>query len=172
MKLNRKTILIEGPDGVGKTTLAQTLSQAYNIPIIHLTYYKDKDKHEDQFKKVLELINNSINDYNARGFIIDRYILSSMVYSEVFQNEPSSLNLIDSYLDSLEFFDEIIIACPMDKERYKKHYIDILKSDRVEMYDDVDKMMEVYEYFKKYYNDKNEFDFLYNVDNLNLFDFF
>ena len=46
-----KVFIIDGPDGTGKTTLANKLSEIYNIPIYHLTYYKDQKKFQKQFDK-------------------------------------------------------------------------------------------------------------------------
>ena len=52
-----KVFILDGPDGTGKTTLATKLSEIYNIPIYHLTYYKDREKFQNQFNTATEMIN-------------------------------------------------------------------------------------------------------------------
>ena len=51
-----KVFILDGPDGTGKTTLASKLSEIYNIPIYHLTYFDDRDKFQMQFNKATEMI--------------------------------------------------------------------------------------------------------------------
>lgn len=54
----KKVFILDGPDGTGKTTLAKKLSEIYNIPIYHLTFYADRARHQQQFdiatKKLIE----------------------------------------------------------------------------------------------------------------------
>lgn len=76
----KKILIIDGPDGTGKTTLANKLSEAYNIPIYHLTYYEDRDEHQRQFDYFKRLVNESTD-----GFILDRYICSEIVYANVYR---------------------------------------------------------------------------------------
>ena len=86
--MRKKVFIIDGPDGTGKTTLAQRLSEAYNIPIYHLTYYKDREKHQKQFYTATEMIKDWF--YKSEGgFIIDRYILSEIIYRKIYRpDEP------------------------------------------------------------------------------------
>jgi adenylate kinase family enzyme len=55
-----KVFILDGPDGTGKTTLALKLSDIYNIPIYHLTYYDDREKFQQQFNIATEMINKWI----------------------------------------------------------------------------------------------------------------
>ena len=55
-----KVFILDGPDGTGKTTLATKLSEIYNIPIYHLTYYDDREKFQRQFDKATEMITDWI----------------------------------------------------------------------------------------------------------------
>lgn len=69
MKNGRIVYIIDGPDGTGKSTLANKLSDTFKLPIYHLTYFSDPELHNEQFSNALNLLRNS-----DTGFILDRYI--------------------------------------------------------------------------------------------------
>lgn len=68
-------IIIEGPDGVGKTTLVNKLKEYYNIDSIRLSYKDPKDL--NFYSRVLE----------KSDCIFDRQFLSEIVYSSLFNRE-------------------------------------------------------------------------------------
>lgn len=72
-------IVIEGPDGCGKTTLAQHLSKALNLPYFHSGGRQNID--------TLRTLANKI-DENPDGLIVDRFpLISESVYSTVLERE-------------------------------------------------------------------------------------
>lgn len=149
--MRKKLFIIDGPDGAGKTTLAEKLSDIYNIPIYHLTYYKDKVEHQRQFDRATRMIIEWCKSPDE-GFILDRYILSELAYQAVYRpDEP----LIEDAQNMLEVMEhratlgdiEIIIALPEDKERWLEHFKK-LEESREEMYSS-EKISQVYdEYYK------------------------
>lgn len=145
--MRKKVFIIDGPDGTGKTTLAKKLSNAYNIPILHLTYYTDPVKHEAQFIKATEMIKEWICTGEG-GFIIDRYILSEFVYRKIYR--PDCPLIKDAEL-MYEFMEhraatgeiEVIITLPENRTLWLEHF-KMLEDSREEMYSS-EKMIDVYE---------------------------
>lgn len=69
-----KLIIVEGPDGAGKTKLAKLLAAEFKLDYVHGTY-KDPGTYEwfmEQFK---------------RGGIIDRTFISEQIYSRVLERK-------------------------------------------------------------------------------------
>jgi adenylate kinase family enzyme len=58
----KKVFILDGPDGSGKTTLALKLQDIYDIPIYHLTYYKDREKFQRQF----DIVSSMLKEYFRR----------------------------------------------------------------------------------------------------------
>lgn len=155
-----KCIILEGPDCTGKTTLANKLADIYDIPIYHLTYYQDKEKHLNQFldasKKIREFVSD-LRIFNAKnkGFILDRYIFSEYVYNKVYRPESSLIqgyfemaNNLDYYLRHNDV--ELIFTLPDDKERWINFFKE-QENIREEMYTS-EKMDKVYDNFNILYN--------------------
>lgn len=69
-------IFIEGIDKAGKSTLAKHLSNAFNLPIVHLS----KPKTDDSYTEYLELI-KEING----PIIFDRTFLGEYVYANLWR---------------------------------------------------------------------------------------
>lgn len=70
---NYSTIIIEGPDGTGKTTLAKALLEKNDaLRYEHLT---NMEQPYDMYRQFIEA-RNKITEGNI---ILDRYILSNMV---------------------------------------------------------------------------------------------
>ena len=173
--MKKKIFILDGPDGTGKTTLASKLSDTYNIPIFHLTYINDPEKHADQFYKVTDKIINWIGNKND-GFIIDRYILSELVYRKVYRPEQPLIKEADVIYDFMEHRAslgeiDVIITLPHDKERWFQQFKE-LEKNREEMYTS-EKISEVYDeylnYWKKLRYNKNvmRYDMFENMDGAN-----
>jgi len=79
-------IVIDGPDGSGKTTLARHLQEKHGA-----TYHHDKGppEAEDLVAYFLSLL--------ARGGIIDRFALSEMVYGPLLRGR-SRIDINDFFL--------------------------------------------------------------------------
>lgn len=69
-------IIIEGPDGAGKSTLAKSLAGALDMNILKMTANGGQSVRE--YKQKLE----------CDGIIIDRCWVSEHIYSDIFGREP------------------------------------------------------------------------------------
>ena len=72
-------ILIEGPDGAGKTTLAKKLAKLLKFQIVHMSYPKTEEEKQNMFQQYLALIATS----DGQNIILDRCWYSEMVYGPV-----------------------------------------------------------------------------------------
>lgn len=68
-------IIIEGPDGVGKTTLVKKLEKEYNLASMHLT---KNDRTDFAFYSHL---------LNMDNIIFDRHFISEVIYPKVFNRK-------------------------------------------------------------------------------------
>ena len=139
-KRGKPAIVIEGPDGSGKTTLGEKLSKAFGLDYIHLTYLKDPEAMHKQFKDASDRMRNG-------NVVIDRFILSNSVYPGhmVLHSSHFLGNLVQGIRAGRVFH---ITCLPEDKELYLKEF-EKLCSSRDELYTSVDLMSKIYDDFKK-----------------------
>lgn len=152
--MKKKCFIIDGPDCSGKTTLSKKLSDLYNIPIYHLTYYKDPDKHAAQFEKATEMILDWIRNGHQEGFILDRYILSEFAYRNVYRPEMPLVKNAELFMEILEHRAalgeiDVIIALPENKEKWFEAFKNI-EHVREEMYSS-EKISLVYDEYLKFW---------------------
>jgi thymidylate kinase len=146
--MKKKCIIVDGPDCTGKTTLCEKLSDMYNIPIYHLTYYEDPERHYSQFKQATEMMLDWIRNGHEGGFILDRYILSEYAYRNVYRPEVPLVKDADLMMEILEHRAalgeiEVIITLPEDKERWFEAFKKA-EQEREEMYTS-EKISKVYD---------------------------
>lgn len=147
-------LIIEGPDAVGKTTLARKCVKAANdlfeqnanltpATYVHLSalphgwhYYQD----------YLPLI--------QRGFVMDRFHLSEVAYGKGIRKDT---NLSNTYLDMLNAQITLIggvtaLLVPKSEDLFRKLFTASM-TKREEMFTDIDAMCRVYrEYYNMYEN--------------------
>lgn len=135
--------IIDGPDCTGKTTLSNLLSNTYNLPTYHLTYFSDMEAMVKQFDDALDMLRHK------QGFILDRYIFSNIAYGNVYHNG----NYVMGHFDYLREHDlkkaEIIFSLPKDKQRYLEFFKSKYES-REEMYD-LERAGDIYDEYAKLY---------------------
>ena len=73
-------IIIEGPDGSGKTTLANTLSKQTGYPVIHRSQPKTEEEKAEMLQGYIDTIKA------GRNAIFDRCWYSEMVYGPVMRD--------------------------------------------------------------------------------------
>lgn len=142
-------ILLEGSDGTGKTTLAKAICKKLNAHYLHATYrFKDKmfAYHTVLLYKAVELILKT-----NRPVVIDRLWASEAVYAEVFRG-GSQWGLMGRFMERvINKMGSMHIFCLVDNyDEYIKKYTR-LKSERSEMYDNVDKIFTVAKMYDSLY---------------------
>ena len=70
-------IILEGCDGVGKTTLANILAVKYNLDVCHCTQYDASDY--DFYRQTLR----------KENVVWDRHTLGELIYTSVFNRDPN-----------------------------------------------------------------------------------
>lgn len=70
-------IILEGCDGVGKTTLANILAVKYNLDVCHCTQYDASDY--DFYRQTLR----------KENVVWDRHTLGELIYPSVFNRDPN-----------------------------------------------------------------------------------
>lgn len=121
--------ILEGPDGVGKSTLANAIYEETKGHILHCTWKKEFNIKE-YFAEILSVA-KKLNKY--QDVIIDRWAPSEQVYGDVFRRGPAFD--VHGYLweeglhSQLKF---IICENPNAVENHLKN-----KENRVEMFDDM-----------------------------------
>lgn len=73
-------IIIEGPDGSGKTTYAQLLSKVTGLPIRHMSYPKTINDLETMKSLYLDMI------ASPESFILDRAWFSEIIYGPLMRD--------------------------------------------------------------------------------------
>lgn len=104
-------VILDGPDGVGKSTLAKKLQEEFNIDsYIHLT---GKDPRDYAFYKTM---------LGKTDVIFDRSFMSEPIYSSVLEREQCLTH--EELQDLYEIVDKngiIVIICLADRADIKYH---------------------------------------------------
>lgn len=101
-------ILIDGPDGVGKTTICQLLSKKLKIPVIKMA---DMPKHfKNNPEAASEVYNKTIIQFKDSSFIMDRGWPTSIVYSLVYGRSYKDLEYLKDIRGKLNEKLVILIA--------------------------------------------------------------
>ena len=129
-------ILIDGPDGSGKTTLAKKfIEKGYSY--IHLDKFEDVN---EGYKKLIAQLQESKKE--NKDIIIDRAIISNLIYSHVFGGEIVNISLA---LTFISLCDKIYVCLPHDKEKHKELY-NKLKNKRSEVYNSMEEVYDWYDF--------------------------
>lgn len=103
-----RLIIVEGPDGVGKTTQAKLLARAIGAKFIHqpsgegiVGFIRDEVKHNPEFGMLERQLMHSIThivdafvELDGSDVVMDRSPISALVYSIVGQLSQAHVNLI------------------------------------------------------------------------------
>lgn len=134
-------IIIEGPDGAGKSTLADAISRKTGFPVVHLTNV-EADKMDTQFENALALDN----------VILDRYILSNLAYNNACGATEASDDVKDACCRDMEDPNIVVLCLPGYYNRhsggcdmYIEHFSK-LKDERHEEFTNEEEMRKVWEY--------------------------
>jgi len=144
-------IIIDGPDAVGKTTLAKELMKRVpNTKYLHLIY-RWKDKIFDYHTAAMKLAGKWAMKHNV---IIDRWWPTEACYASVYRN-TSAWPLQGRFHERVALkYGAIYILCLPDDHTIARH--SRLKKERDEMYDDISDLC--FLYLKFYGGDLNHKD--------------
>lgn len=142
--------ILEGPDGSGKSMLASHLAEKFGLSTMHCTRLDSADGMRRQFEE-------AHNALIGGNMILDRYILSNLVYSKVFAGAVDSTVTARRryYADMLRDDVTTIVCLPYYNSTYSRleyeNHFERLSGSREEMYTDVQKMLNVYDMFSAGY---------------------
>lgn len=135
-------IIVDGNDGVGKTTLAKKLQEHFNIKsYVHLSY-KDPTNYKF-YSQILK----------KQNIIFDRSFLDELVYSKILRRK-SNLNkrefkklhnqiVEDNYIviicitENNKFDDDEYIEIKQNKNKIDKFFLDIAKDKKFILFDPI-----------------------------------
>ena len=132
--------IIEGPDGVGKTTLARAIQDKTKAHLLHCTYYPAM--HVENYHYEIMNIARKLNVY--QDVIIDRWAVSEIVYANVFRGGASYDT--DKAIDMMSKLDVKWIYCK-NKDAVKNHLVNRIV--RKEMFDNMEDVVVAYEDYIK-----------------------
>ena len=118
-----KLIILEGPDGGGKTTLAAKLSRDLNALSFSNGPYPEMSR-STLFRTYVSMITPAITGHEP--VVLDRCWISEPIYAEIIRGERPRLSFVD--IDILESLSEIaeveVILCLPSFETVKRGFAD------------------------------------------------
>lgn len=156
MNNNLNLLIVEGPDGSGKTTFCKSIAEANNGIYVHSTYWKGMNAYQYHIKQLRDSITEAqLNDKNL--IVMDRLFLSEGVYGDVFRDGPSYdvdafYNFIRNKLQAFDFSRKIyttFIYCKPPKDFLLANW-----GNKAEMFDKIEPVYERYEWYMKCGYDK------------------
>lgn len=139
--MKNKIYIIEGPDGTGKSTLANKIAEETKGHILHASY----DKNWNIEKYHFDLIDVAFRLSKYQSVVLDRWAISEFVYGTVFRGGPSydTAGLIEDSMD-----DKIVWIYCENEDAVKNHLANSKK--RKEMFDDMTKVVEEFDDYVEY----------------------
>ena len=137
--MQNQIIVLDGPDAVGKTTLAKKIQEKVpNTRYLHLTY-RWKDKIFDYHTAAIHL---AAKWSKLSNVIIDRWWPSEACYATTYRR-TSAWPLQGRFCDRVALKHGVVyINCLPDHNTIERHKL--MKEMRVEMYDNIDKLCDLY----------------------------
>lgn len=148
--------ILEGPDGVGKTTLANAIAEKTKGHVLHCSWSKDWNM-EEYFETVMDAA-KELDFY--QDVVIDRWAPSEYVYGHVFRGGPS-FDVFDFIKDQTQDTEVTWVMCRNDNAvlNHLKN-----KEKREEMFED---MTDVVANFMLFANDTPELKWIdYNFNKI------
>lgn len=146
-------ILLEGPDGVGKTSLGQAFANSFiankhTCFYFHCTNKSARKSAEEDYTQLLQDLTNWKN--LGYDIIIDRAWISNIVYTSVY--EPEKAHVSNELVRKLfEIVDKVVICLPENKKDYLANFNKLAKMRKEDYIESVDKVYELFNTFAKIY---------------------
>ena len=126
-------IILDGPDGTGKTTLAEFLVKKHDAVYMHLTYrWKDK-----MFEYHTAALHKAVKLSTTRLVVIDRLWPSEVCYANAYRGGskwPTMWRMMDRVINKVAGL--YVICLPHDTREYVEDF-QRLKASREEMFSDI-----------------------------------
>lgn len=137
----RPIVVVEGPDGSGKTTLAMKLCASMGAKYLHLTY-RFKNQMFNYHTAAIEL---ALKYAEKQPVVIDRWWPSELIYADVFRG-GSTIKHSGRFLDrvALKHGVTYVFCNPSDEAKYFSRF-DALKETGREMYTSMEGVYQGYQ---------------------------
>lgn len=139
-------IILEGPDAVGKTTLAKAIVKRCDGHYIHMTYFKNMNVWKEHGKGLMKAVAMS----SKKLVVLDRHWMSEQVYGSVFRDgpvPPHAARMMDRVI--LKHAGLYVMCLPSTKQQAINRY---LKMKAREMYQDEGGMAKVVDRYYELYS--------------------
>lgn len=132
MKQLTGLVILDGPDGVGKTTLGQELAKRYDGHYMHLTYrFKDR-----MFLYHTAALDRAVKLSATKLVVVDRLWLSELCYANAYRGGsrwPLMWRIMERVIHKVGGIH--VVCLPVNVREYMEHYAR-LKETRNELYSD------------------------------------
>lgn len=158
-------IILEGPDGSGKTSIGEYLQDHFGAEYIHCTWSEELEYYMDSY--IIGTLVRAKHLAKEKLVVVDRSFLSEKIYSKVFRDGTKYPELESKCFELLE--DALIVMCLPDSDKWINLYAH-LAENRSEMYGNkLTEMGQVYsEYLTEYKDTYSQF---YNVIRYDMFEY-
>ena len=155
-----RSVILEGPDGCGKSTLAEFLSRHLRVPVKTAGPKPKNLLHE--IKNIREQIY-----WLKKGCILDR---CTTVCQAVYRNKPESL-IYNSVLDYMSTKAKIVFCITDTPKHERKEYdtdehLEYIESNRQQIYENYMRILSRHEHTVYDWRIDNEFEVLKSVSGL------
>lgn len=132
-----KIYILEGPDGTGKSTLAEALQRETKGHLLHLTFNKDWNMQE--YYDSIDTVLLHLTQY--QDVIIDRWIPSEVVYGSVFRGGTKVD--VEGFMNEMAWYKDVKWIYCWNEKAIENHLKN--KEVRKEMFDDMTDVVNTFE---------------------------
>lgn len=144
-KEHKGIIILDGPDGCGKTTLAKHLEEKYGAYYMHLTW--SEKLNERMFDYMAEALLHAERIAKNKLVVIDRHMLSELVYATVYRDgsvlKPHEQNMLWNNIN-IRLRARTIVCLPNQHPIEIVAHFNGLKEQRQEMYSNIHEVIVAY----------------------------
>lgn len=149
-------IILDGPDGCGKTTLAEYFVEHHGAHYIHSTWSEDLETRMGEYMERTALVAAEISKNQL--VVMDRHWLSELVYADVYRGGSTRGAMhIDMHVLLTGVNRGALVCCLPKNLRASMQHFASLKDSRTEMYTDISEVLLAYEALWEGSEDKYKF---------------